>query len=441
MNYAQISLRNLSRQKRRSALLVVAIAFGVLIVTVIDGFAGSFVDNTSENFSQLMGGHVYVRGEEMDDAGKVVKVIRDDAAVKGAIEAAGIGYRNLTEASSFQASMSFEGRSISTQVLGLDFQDPKSLAKERIVLRSGSFADIDYPRSIVLSEQAASTLRVKVGDTILAKLSTLKGQANVGEFRLVAICVDPSFIGAARSYANLKYVNELLALESGDYLSMGIMLPDIRDSDRAAEALKAAMRAEGLQFKPPKDAAADEDPMQRIRDIGIKKDEPRWEGTRYQVTSIYEELAQVKEIVDVLNQVSMAFLVILFLIVMVGISNTFKMIMFERIREIGTMRAVGMQRGSVRGLFVLEAVFLALIGAAAGLALGGLVMLGLSQIDLGVDSPVFFILKNGHLSFAVQPLQVAISVAIVTILTFLAALGPANKAARLDPAVALRTQK
>ena len=62
-------------------------------------------------------------------------------------------------------------------------------------------------------------------------------------------------------------------------------------------------------------------------------------------------------------------LIVLFVIIMVGITNTFRIIMFERIKEIGTMRSMGMQRGEVRNLFLFEALFIALGGAIAGLAL------------------------------------------------------------------------
>ena len=62
MNTLRISFKNLSRQKKRSFLLGSAIAFGVLIITLINGFTGSFVENVGENFSHIFAGHIFIDG-------------------------------------------------------------------------------------------------------------------------------------------------------------------------------------------------------------------------------------------------------------------------------------------------------------------------------------------------------------------------------------------
>lgn len=115
--------------------------------------------------------------------------------------------------------------------------------------------------------------------------------------------------------------------------------------------------------------------------------------------------------------------------------------MYERIREIGTMRAVGVQRGEIRGLFLYEALFLAIGGAVAGIALSLVLMGILSLFNFGMDSPIFLIMKNGHLSFFVPPFRAIFNVLLIAILTLAAAFFPARNAARLEPAEALRTQK
>jgi putative ABC transport system permease protein len=171
------------------------------------------------------------------------------------------------------------------------------------------------------------------------------------------------------------------------------------------------------------------------------KEVETWEGVRYRVTTLNDMLASVKQIVNVLNGVSLGVLVVLFLIIMVGILNTFRMTMYERIREIGTMRAMGMQQPQVRNMFLLEALFLALGGTVAGLALAALAMGVISLFDLGVNSPLFILLRNGHLSFRVPLLQAVRNLAIIAVLTLVAAWLPARTAARLLPAQALRTTK
>jgi putative ABC transport system permease protein len=103
------------------------------------------------------------------------------------------------------------------------------------------------------------------------------------------------------------------------------------------------------------------------------------------------------------------------------------------------MRALGMQRRRVLASFLLEALFLALGGVALGLALSAVIMLVLSQINLGLDSPIFILLKNGYFTFRVLPLQVLLNTGIVAGLTLFAAYFPSRRAARLEPVDALRS--
>ncbi|MFH2113074.1 MAG: ABC transporter permease, partial [Spirochaetota bacterium] len=166
-----------------------------------------------------------------------------------------------------------------------------------------------------------------------------------------------------------------------------------------------------------------------------------WDGVKYRLFNINELLSQVQQIVVALDSTAAVILVVLFIIIMVGITNTFSMVMFERIREIGTMRAMGIQRSGIRSMFLLEATFLAIAGAAAGIAAALLVMAGLSLINFGMESPAFLIMKNGHLSFYLPPLKALGNILIIALLTLVAVARPAGRAAKLQPAEALRTQK
>ena len=105
------------------------------------------------------------------------------------------------------------------------------------------------------------------------------------------------------------------------------------------------------------------------------------------------------------------------------------------------MRSIGMQRGEVRSLFLFEAAFLAVGGVLSGILLALVVMGVVSVVDFGLNSPLFIILKNGHMTFSLPLVRTLANIVIVTGLTLAAAFLPARNAARLDPAVALRTVK
>jgi ABC-type lipoprotein release transport system permease subunit len=109
----------------------------------------------------------------------------------------------------------------------------------------------------------------------------------------------------------------------------------------------------------------------------------------------------------------------------------------ERTREIGTLRAIGMQRGAVLWMFLLESLMLGLFGTIAGAVLGTLIATALNKAHIPVAPGMQFILMSDHLRLAVHGPMVVRSVALITIITGLAALFPSRRASRLRPVVAM----
>jgi putative ABC transport system permease protein len=233
------------------------------------------------------------------------------------------------------------------------------------------------------------------------------------------------------AYAHRSHVNRLLNIAEDEYISLGLFLEDMLLMERAAQMLTSALEDKVSlvpRFSGPKGFQE-----QRNRLL-----EEQWEGTRYQLFTIGDFLEPLNQVASTLNTVGLVVVLILFVIIMVGVTNTFRMVIHERTREIGTMRSLGLQRGGVRGLFLLEALLLSLGGAVVGLVAAFLVALVLSLINFGTDSQFFIILREGHLLFKVLPARIAGNILIVGVLTLLAALLPASRAAKMDPAHALR---
>ncbi len=436
MRDLKISIRNLSRQKKRTILLSLAIAFGIYIITMINGFAGSFIENVSENFSNLMAGHIFVEGYEKSDSGRTLSLVSNDEVLMKALEETHVPWRYLTKRSDLNGSLIFEGDSASQGIVGADWESEEYF-KERIILKEGSFADLEAERrGIILSEKVADKLNVQIGDTMLVKCRTYTGQQNVGEFILKAILIDSSLFGGISAYANISYVNELLNLKPDEYMSLGIYLEDPSMIDSTADELYENLLTKVSMF----DRKTDEE-ENMITAMLQQYDEEEWSGLRFSLVTLNDIMSEVQQIVNVLNRAALIILFVLFGIIVVGVTNTFRMVLMERTKEIGTMRAVGMQRGIIRKLFLYEALFIALIGVIAGLILAGITMLILMQIDWGVQTPAFMLMKNGYMTFKVSIWQILANLGIVSGLTLLAAFFPSNKAARLQPADALRSTK
>ena len=117
-----LALRNLSRQKRRSFLLGGAIAFGILIVTLVNGVAGGLARNLEQNFAQLLGGEIFIQGVQKTSSGQRLEVINDDAALAAAVEASRIPVRSITRSSNFLATFIFHNNTAVQEVVGVDFE-------------------------------------------------------------------------------------------------------------------------------------------------------------------------------------------------------------------------------------------------------------------------------------------------------------------------------
>jgi len=436
METLKLALRNLSRQKRRTFLLGGAIAFGIMIVTIINGFVGAFVSNISENFANLAAGHVFVQGVEKSSSGKELDIIRDDAVLMLAAKQAGIPAKYVTKRSSFQGTLVFAGKTAELTIDGVDFTS-ETFLPDRLIFKSGGMKGMADSEGLLISEPVAKKLDVQIGDRILVQLKTYTGQNNVGEFAIAGITADPGILGSMAGYANKPYVNQLLNLGPTDYQTLGFYLPSLKGMDAYGAGIYAALRKTSQVF----DRDASDKSENFIRTMMSQSKKETWTGIKYRVFTLNDMLSQVQQIVSVLNTASLVILLVLFLIIMVGILNTFRIIMFERIREIGTMRSIGMQRAEVRNLFLFEAGFLSLGGVVAGLVLALLAMGCVSLVNFGLDSPLFIILKNGHMTFSLPLLRTLANVVIVAALTLAAAYFPARNAAQLDPAVALRTVK
>ena len=115
------------------------------------------------------------------------------------------------------------------------------------------------------------------------------------------------------------------------------------------------------------------------------------------------------------------------LIALFGIANTLALSVFERTRELGLLRAVGMSRRQVRGMIRWEAVIIAVLGAVLGVAVG--VFFGWAFVSSLDD--------QGLARLAVPGRQLVLYVALAGVAGMAAALGPARRAARLDVLAAI----
>ncbi|HYF62289.1 MAG TPA: ABC transporter permease [Herpetosiphonaceae bacterium] len=164
------------------------------------------------------------------------------------------------------------------------------------------------------------------------------------------------------------------------------------------------------------------------------------------VTKIEAQGFEVQSLETVLDLASQIFLVINIMlgsvgglalfVATIGIMNTMIMAIYERTREIGTLKAIGASRGNIRTLFMTEAGMLGLFGGIVGLTLGWLAGLGLNVLALDYLEANDVPLRGTF--FVIPPWLILLALGFALLVGILAGLYPAARAARLDPIAALR---
>jgi putative ABC transport system permease protein len=141
------------------------------------------------------------------------------------------------------------------------------------------------------------------------------------------------------------------------------------------------------------------------------------------------EQSQVSAVNQILGLVY-ALLALAVLIALIGIVNTLMLSVFERTREIGLLRAVGMRRRQVRTMIRSEAVILAIFGAIIGIIIG-----------TGMGVALVASLKNQGITDTVVPISsLVIFLVIAAVLGLIAASWPARRAAKLDILAAIAAE-
>ncbi|MCU0606387.1 MAG: ABC transporter permease [Candidatus Edwardsbacteria bacterium] len=327
------------------------------------------------------------------------------------------------------ASLSLRGRQAPATALGFR-SDSASLAlvRPRLPLAAGDSTALSY-RGAVIAGRLAERLRARPGDTVDLTWPA-KHDGATGRKRLVvrgiaapgAPIADDALLLNERDFYDAYYGT----FPAPPAPATARQLPD------TGNPLWPALAPEYVLMR--RAATTDE-----YTEVTREMTRASYKGIMVSVQSMYETASAIVQLERALNLITLSAVMVLFFIILVGVVNTLRMTIRERTREIGTVRAIGMQQGDVRAMFILETAMLALIASAAGAVAALLAMAGLSAIPIDAgDNPLGMLLVDGHLYFAPTALAIVGYLALIVAISAATAYFPARRAANLTAAAALR---
>ena len=398
----KLALRNLFRHRVRSVVTLSAIAFSTVVLVIAAGFIEWIFSDLRTSTIETGLGHLQVVRHDYYERGVAdpyAYLLPESSPVRVAME----GMPHVVAVGSrleFSGLLSFNDASLS--VVGLGVEPARELVLSRnLSFVSGQNLAPESTDEVVVGEGLAANLGLKTGDRVVLLINTQKGGVNAVESTVRGI-----FSTQVRAFDEVA-IRVPLAMARKLLRTPGahqwvVSLDDVDRVDETQARIKALPGAAAFDV---------------IRWIDLSDFYPKT------VTFLSGQLGVMRVLIAV--------------IIVLGVSNMLIMNVLERTGEIGTLMALGIRRGKVVLLFLVESLYLGLIGGIVGLLLALLLAKVISTIGVPMPPPPGR--TSGYIGAILVTWPILLSAFGVTLgTTLLAAIYPARKASRLVIVDALR---
>lgn len=397
----KFALRNIFRQRVRSAVTLAAIVFGVVGLILSGGFVQDIFVQLGEAIIQSETGHVQVFREGFREKGsrQPERYLIDDPKSIASMIAKEPLVSEVSTRLSFSGLLNNGKRDLAIVGEGVEPDKEARLGSFLKMLAGRQLADSDL-FGTTIGQGVAHSLGLKIGDRVTLLMNTTGGALNTIDVEVVGIFQSFSRDFDARAIRiPLAAAQELMATPGGNLLV--VTLHRTADTDVAQERIKALLPA-GLEARS-------------------------WK----QLSDFYEKTLQLYD-----RQFGVLQLIIL-VMVLLSVANTVNMSAFERMGEFGTLQALGNTRRDVFRLIVMENVFLGLMGGALGAVIGIVLALLISAIGIPMPPPPSA--NTGYTAMIRLDAGIVASAFLIGVVAAsLAAIFPARRVSRTEVVEALR---
>ena len=405
----KIALRNLTRYKRRTFLTASLITVGVVFVLVFIAVTGSFKHMMVGQITDSFVGHLQIHKKgylaSIDNLPltmnlnpgalkKVEKAINETAGIEAWSKRIKFGgmFSNFVETTNIRLNGVNPEDEVKT--VPLLFSRIKEGDK---TIRKGE---------ILVPELIAKGMKVKVGDMVVVIATNKDGSVNGKQFKIGGIVESATGPGGRDGYMHIKDAMEVLRMEKMNVSEIAFRLSDFSALHEVHGKINGILSKE-------------------LNKAG----KPAFE------VHTWEKLSPFFNIARMIDVMTFFIKIMLIAIVLVSIMNVMIMAVYERIREIGTIAAIGTMPEKILAMFLLEGFCLGVLGVLTGVILNAGILYILNMVGLSFD----FGRQTGLiLSPTIDLSDIWVISAIVIVVSVVASLQPAYKASKMEPIDALR---
>lgn len=394
--------RNVFRNSRRSFVTVSAMALALLVLILYSGLVEGYLEGMERNVLDLEVGDLQIFAEEYRTDPSIYNRIEDPGALLARLDEAGLPAAarllafGLVAANEASSGASFRG---------IDIARDGQISDIANQLDRGQWLDPSQPKGVVIGRRLARALEVDIGGELLALTQSADGSMAYELFIVRGVLLGISdAIDRSGIFMTEATFRELITLPEG---------------------------AHQIIVRRPKDVDL-ESLREQVEGLAIGLDVKTWR----------QLMPTIASMLDAGRSAMVMMGVIIYLAIAILILNAMLMAVFERIRELGVLKALGFGPLSLLGLILIESGVQTGFAVIIGLALGipGTFYLAHVGIDMGMlaGTSIMGIAMDPIWHAAIHPRVFITPVVMLVGIVFLAVIYPAGKAALIQPASAMR---
>jgi putative ABC transport system permease protein len=409
-NVLKMAARNLSRYRRRTLLTLLLIVIGMIAVLLFIAVTGSFKQMMIGQITDSVLGHIEVhrKGYVASIDNLPLNLNMKPAAV-AKVETA---LREIDSIETWSPRVKFGGmfsNFAETTSIRVNGVDPEREAAT-VPLLAGRLMEGAKPGALVARGEIviplllARGMKSQVGDTVVVVATNRDGSVNGKTFVVRGILESISGPGGRDGYIHIDDARELLRLKEAEISEFAIRIKSPAQLDKIQARLKDALN-------------------------GVTS------GTSILEVHSWADLSPFASLARMIDVMTLFIKIVLVSIVLVSVMNVMIMAVYERIREIGTIAAIGTPPGRILALFLGEGMLLGIFGTLLGtlISLAAIYGLNIWQVTFAFGQQ-----QNLVLAPQIAGSDVLTIAGLVIGVAIVASLQPAWKASRLDPIMALR---
>lgn len=400
-----VAWRNIWRNKLRSIIVIFAVVLGIFSGLFSWAFYKGMAIQRISSAISTESSHIQVHANGylenpdqsifIENADSLKNIVVKDEWVKAVSERIIVG------------GMASSARNVSgVKVFGIDPEAEKKVTNIYNKISEGQYFEGIKRNPIVIGKKLAEKLNVKIRSTVIINLQRMNGSVNPVAFRIAGIYdISNSAYEEMNVFVSKSDLSPLIDLNEKGAHEIAILLTDNEITSEKGIAFSSLM--DGFDVKTWRELMPD--------------------------VSLIEQSMDMYMII---------FMFIILFALLFGIINTMLMAVLERVKELGMLMAIGMNKLRVFYMIMLETIMLSITGGIAGIILGYLItFLTMKKgIDLSMWAQGYERLGYDTLIYPAPEVYMGIVVAIMVIFTgIIGSIYPAIKALTLKPAEAVRT--